>query len=399
MARAIASNALTIGIVILLAVAGILAWGRSEYAGQGPLEEAICLLVPSGASMTSVSKDLEARGAISSSAIFRIGADYEDKSEQLKAGSFVVPAGASMENIIEVVTASGRSTCGTDINLQIGVNVARVIVRELDPATQEQLELARVDLGAELPPLDMNLAVESTIAGGTVSLGSLMERPSTSYRVTLAEGVTSWQVVESLKAAEFLSGEISEIPAEGYLAPDSYETTRGGNRAAILERMEAKQETILAELWQTRQAGLPLESPEEALTLASIVEKETGVAAERPLVASVFVNRLNQGMRLQTDPTVIYGITEGKGVLGRGLRQSELRGATPYNTYVIQGLPPTPIANPGRQAIAATLNPDTSDYLFFVADGTGGHAFAATLREHNVNVARWREIEAGQANQ
>ncbi|SDK36457.1 endolytic transglycosylase MltG [Aliiruegeria lutimaris] len=399
MARAIASNALTIGIVILLAVAGILAWGRSEFAGQGPLEEAICLLVPSGASMTSVSKDLEARGAISNSAVFRIGADYEDKSAQLKAGSFVVPAGASMQDIIAVVTASGRSTCGTDINLQIGVNVARVLVRELDPATQEQQELARIDLGAELPPLDMNLAVESTIAGGTVSLGTLMERPSTSYRVTLAEGVTSWQVVESLKAAAFLSGEISEIPAEGHLAPDSYETTRGGNRAAILERMEAKQETIVAELWQTRQAGLPLESPEEALTLASIVEKETGVPEERPLVASVFVNRLNQGMRLQTDPTVIYGITEGKGVLGRGLRQSELRDATPYNTYVIQGLPPTPIANPGRQAISATLNPDASDYLFFVADGTGGHAFASTLREHNVNVARWREIEAKQANQ
>jgi UPF0755 protein len=134
------------------------------------------------------------------------------------------------------------------------------------------------------------------------------------------------------------------------------------------------------------------------LVLASIVEKETAVADERKQVASVFVNRLNQGMRLQTDPTVIYGITKGQGSLGRGLRQSELRGATPYNTYVINGLPPTPIANPGRDAIEAALNPDTTELLFFVADGTGGHAFATTLAEHNANVAKWREIERARDN-
>jgi UPF0755 protein len=130
--------------------------------------------------------------------------------------------------------------------------------------------------------------------------------------------------------------------------------------------------------------------------MASIIEKETGIAEERGRVASVFINRLQQGMRLQTDPTVIYGITKGEGVLGRGLRQSELRRETPYNTYVIDGLPPTPIANPGAEAIKAAVNPDTSDFLFFVADGTGGHAFAETLEEHNDNVARWRQIEAEQ---
>ena len=141
---------------------------------------------------------------------------------------------------------------------------------------------------------------------------------------------------------------------------------------------------------------MPLETPQEALTLASIVEKETGVAEERPLVASVFINRLRKGMRLQTDPAVIYGVTNGQGVLGRGLRQSELRKETPYNTYVIEGLPPTPIANPGLDSIRAVLNPAESDYIFFVADGSGGHAFAATLAEHNKNVAAWRAIEAQQ---
>jgi UPF0755 protein len=172
---------------------------------------------------------------------------------------------------------------------------------------------------------------------------------------------------------------------------------KGADRADLLAEMGARQARILAELWPDRAEGLPFDTPEEAMVLASIIEKETGVAEERALVASVFVNRLERGMKLQTDPAVIYGITEGKGVLGRGLRQSELRRETPYNTYVINGLPPTPIANPGRGAIEAALNPAASDYLFFVADGSGGHAFAETLAEHNENVARWRKIEAEQA--
>ena len=158
--------------------------------------------------------------------------------------------------------------------------------------------------------------------------------------------------------------------------------------------MQDRQSRILTDLWAARDTTVPLQSADEALILASIVEKETAIAEERGQVASVFVNRLNQGMRLQTDPTVIYGITNGQGALGRGLRQSALRRETPYNAYVIDGLPPTPIANPGREAIAAALNPDSTDYLFFVADGTGGHAFAETLAEHNENVSRWREIEA-----
>ncbi len=181
------------------------------------------------------------------------------------------------------------------------------------------------------------------------------------------------------------------------MSPDSYEVDKGADRAEPDRRDEPNgRAAILAELWAARAEGLPYETPEEALIMASIVEKETGMPEERKQVASVFVNRLAQGMKLQTDPTVIYGITKGEGVLGRGLRQSELRRETPYNTYVIDGLPPTPIANPGRLSIEAALNPDTTDYLFFVADGTGGHAFAETLDEHNANVAKWRAIEAQQ---
>jgi UPF0755 protein len=161
--------------------------------------------------------------------------------------------------------------------------------------------------------------------------------------------------------------------------------------------MAEQQELWVSAAWEARDADLPLESPEELLILASIIEKETGQPEERGQVASVFVNRLNQGMRLQTDPTVIYGITRGEGVLGRGLRQSELRRRTDWNTYVIEGLPPTPIANPGAEAIRAALDPDSTEYIFFVADGTGGHAFATNLDDHNRNVAVWRQIEAERA--
>jgi UPF0755 protein len=169
-------------------------------------------------------------------------------------------------------------------------------------------------------------------------------------------------------------------------------------RADILDQMREAQLDRISAAWAARDPDVPLESPEELLTLASIVEKETGVPEERGTVAAVFVNRLRQGMRLQTDPTVIYGVTRGQGVLGRGLRQSELRAQTPWNTYVIDGLPPTPIANPGRASLEAAANPPDSPYVFFVADGTGGHAFAETLEEHNANVARWRQIEAERQN-
>lgn len=360
--RHLASNTITFMIVGLAGAAGVIAWGVNEYSGEGPLETAMCLRVEPGTNMRAVSARLEEQGAIGSAPIFRIGAEYSEKAGQLKAGSHLIPEQSSMEEILDIVTRGGASTCGTEILYKIGVNAVAAEVRELDPATSSYTELAEFDPtaeGVEIP----------------AEYETMRERADTRYRISMAEGVTSWQVVQALNAIDTLDGDVEEIPAEGSLAPDSYEIAPGTQVAAVLERMEAAQAAILAEAWENRAEGLPLETPEEALILASIVEKETGVAAERPQVASVFVNRLRQGMPLQTDPTVIYGITEGKGVLGRGLRRSELQAETPWNTYVINGLPPTPIANPGRAAIQAALNPASTDYVFFVADGTGGHAF------------------------
>ncbi len=215
-------------------------------------------------------------------------------------------------------------------------------------------------------------------------------------RLTLAEGLSALAVRGMLDQAEGLEGETPEALAEGWLAPDTYFYLKGESRAAVVARMEAAQKRILDELWADRAADLPIATKEEALILASIVEKETAVAAERGRVAGVFVNRLRKGMRLQSDPTVIYGVAQGAD-LGRGLRRSELDAPTPYNTYAVAGLPPTPIANPGRDSIAAVLNPLATKDLYFVADGSGGHAFAETLEQHNANVRRWRQIERDRA--
>ena len=209
--------------------------------------------------------------------------------------------------------------------------------------------------------------------------------------VTLPEGWSAAQAYDILMAEDILTGEI-DIPEEGTLWPDTYEVTRGESRASVITRMQRAHDRNLAELWAQRGPNTVVNSPEEAVILASIVEKETAVAEERPMVASVFSNRIRLGMRLESDPTIIYGITQGR-PLGRGIRRSELDRRTEWNTYQIDGLPPTPIANPGREAIAAVLNPPRSDALFFVADGTGGHAFASTYAEHQQNVARWRAIE------
>lgn len=377
--RAIASNALTILVVGLFLVGGLILWGQTQYQSEGPLETAICLRVESGSNMTRVSRELEDQGAISNATIFRMAADYTDRAQQLKAGSFLVREGASMEQIIGEITSSGASTCGSEIEYRIGVTRAQTRVRELNPATLEFDEIAEFDMAEEETPAPYQ---------------EKRQEADTRYRVSLAEGVTSWQVVEALKGFEALSGEISEIPAEGSLAPDSYDVAAGQDRNEILKAMQDKQQLRINAAWENRQEGLPLESPEEMLILASIIEKETGVPGERGQVASVFVNRLNQGMRLQTDPTVIYGVTKGQGTLGRGLRRSELNRPTPWNTYQIDGLPPTPIANPGLASLEAAVAPDNTNYVFFVADGTGGHAFAETLQEHNRNVAKWREIEA-----
>lgn len=377
--RHIASNALTFLVILTFLVGGVILWGQSEYNARGPLEEPICLRVDRGSSMRAVSRELQDEGAITNGTIFRVGADYTNKNNELKAGSWLLPEGASMAEIIDLVTRGGASTCGTEVVYRIGVTDSVIAVRELDPATSRYVEKAAFTPGAG----DIPEAYET-----------LRDQADTRYRIAVAEGATSWQIVEGLKSVDVLAGEVDKIPPEGSLAPDSYEVRAGDSRAGVIEKMLANQDVIVAEAWENRPEDLPVNSPDELLILASIIEKETGVPEERRQVASVFVNRLRAGMRLQTDPTVIYGITKGEGVLGRGLRQSELRRATPWNTYVIEGLPPTPIANPGRASIEAAVDPAETDFIFFVADGSGGHAFARTLDEHNRNVARWREIEA-----
>ena len=381
--RHIASNALTFFIVALFLLAGIVSFGSKQYSEAGPLEQAICLQVESGSNMRRVTQNLADEGAIKSAAVMRIGADYAKKENNLKAGSFLVPQAASMEEIVDIVTRGGRNTCGTEVVYRIGVTRTQVLVRELDPASNRFIEIAAFN-----PAQDEVPSAYATVKAET----------DTRYRVAMAEGVTSWQVLDALRNLDLLEMDVAEMPAEGSLAPDSYEFVLGTTVSSILDQMMAAQSQILTEAWVGRADGVPLASPQEALILASIVEKETGVPEERRQVASVFVNRLNQGMRLQTDPTVIYGITKGEGILGRGLRQSELRRETPWNTYVIPALPPTPIANPGRASIEAALNPDSSPFIFFVADGTGGHAFATTLADHNRNVQAWRVIEAERAN-
>jgi UPF0755 protein len=224
----------------------------------------------------------------------------------------------------------------------------------------------------------------------------LIEGKSIVYKLTLAEGLTSAMIIELVRGHPILLGEIGEVPAEGSLLPETYVFNRGTTRPELVGRMQADHTRVLDELWAGRAPNLPFATKEDAVILASIVEKETGVASERPRVAAVFVNRLRKGMKLQSDPTIIYGLTKGV-PLGRGIRQSELEKPTPYNTYVIVGLPPTPIANPGKASLAAVMNPAQTEDLFFVADGSGGHAFAATLEEHEKNVQKWREIERQRA--
>ena len=213
------------------------------------------------------------------------------------------------------------------------------------------------------------------------------------HAVTIPEGLTSQQIVDRLKESDVLVGDIKEIPPEGSLLPETYKIARGTNVRDLVRKMQESEKKLLERVWAQRNPDVPLRSPHEMLTLASIVEKETGKADERPRVAAVFINRLNKRMRLQSDPTIVYGLVGGRGTLGRGILASEVQKWTPYNTYVIDGLPPGPIANPGRAALEAVANPSRTQELYFVADGTGGHVFASSLDEHNRNVVRWRQIE------
>ena len=329
--RNLAANMLTVLIVAGVAIVVAIGIAKQQYAAPGPLAADTVVVIPRDSSATEISDILAEAGAIGNPMMFRLAARYSGQAPRLKFGEYNIPAGASVEQILALLA--------TGSNIQ--------------------------------------------------------------HRVTVAEGLTSWEVVELLKTVDVLSGEIPDVPPEGALAPDTYFVSRGQSRAGLLNRMMEVQTERLAGAWADRAEGLPIQSPEEALVLASIIEKETGVGAERAQVSSVFINRLNQGMLLQTDPTIIYGITRGQGPLGRGITVSDRDGKTErrdhgdvvFNTYVVEGLPPTPIANPGLAALEAAVNPAETKYLYFVADGTGGHAFSTTLREHNRNVAKWRKIE------
>jgi UPF0755 protein len=224
-------------------------------------------------------------------------------------------------------------------------------------------------------------------------IATIVEGKVVQHAVTIPEGLTSEQILTRLTDNDIFAGTVREIPREGTLLPETYKFPRGTTREQVIQRMQQTQKRVLAEIWERRNPEIPVKSPEQLVTLASIVEKETGKADERSRVAAVFVNRLRQKIKLQSDPTIIYGLVGGKGTLGRPIKRSEIQQPSPYNTYVVEGLPPGPIANPGRASLEAAANPARTRDLFFVADGTGGHTFTETYDQHQKNVAKLRTLE------
>ncbi|MBU6457178.1 MAG: endolytic transglycosylase MltG [Bradyrhizobium sp.] len=224
-------------------------------------------------------------------------------------------------------------------------------------------------------------------------IGTMVEGKVVQHAVTIPEGLTSEQIVARLSDNDIFAGTIHEIPREGTLLPETYKFPRGTTRDQVIARMQQAQKRVVAEIWEHRNPDIPVKTPEQLVTLASIIEKETGKADERSRVAAVYVNRLRQKMKLQSDPTIIYGLVGGKGTLGRPIKRSEITQPSPYNTYVVDGLPPGPIANPGRASLEAAANPARTRDLFFVADGTGGHTFSETYDQHQKNVAKFRAME------
>jgi UPF0755 protein len=290
---------------------------------------------------------------------------------------------------------AGPLPAQTTIILPPGIGVAGIAARLQDArvidlpwlfaaAVRLRDDAGRLQAGEYAFParVSMQAAIDMLVQGRTVV-----------HRLAVPEGLTVAQVLRLMEQAEALAGEVPAPPAEGSLLPDTYHYTRDDQRQAMIERMQGAMRATLAALWPQRAPDLPLASPEEAVVLASIVERETAVDAERPLIAGVFYNRLARGMRLQSDPTVVYAASGGLGRLERPLTRQDLQIDDPYNTYLHAGLPPGPIANPGRAALEAVLHPAPTEHLYFVADGNGGHAFAPTLAEHNRNVRRWRDLQ------
>ncbi len=322
----------TMTLMLLLGV-GTGIWCLHEYRKPGPLTETRLILIDRGSGLASIAARLQSEGAITQDLIFKIAARLKKVHTQLKAGEYEIPPHASMAQILQKMVA-----------------------------------------------------------------GEVYDR-----KVTFREGLTSWQVVQILNRTAELSGDpITTIPEEGSLLPDTYHYMKSDTRAKLIEQMQTAMKKTQDDLWPTRVADLPIVNMSEVMVLASIVEKETGVPDERRKVAGVFINRLKRGMPMQSDPTAIYALTKGEikedgmGPLGRRLLRKDLEIDSPYNTYKYPGLPPGPIANPGRESIAAVLNPEAHNFIYFVADGTGGHVFAETLAEHEANVAKWRKIRAAQ---
>ncbi len=298
---------------------------------------------------------------------------------RFEESNFAAPGPAGMEMIVTVSSGAPLQQIATQLE-NTGV---------LEDAFLFRIGVMRREAATELKAGEYRIPANASMAR---VLEMLRNHEAIQHRITIAEGLTSNMALAIVQSDPILSGEAEEVPPEGSLLPETYLFERGTTRQQIVERMRQAQVDLLAELWPTRNPDLPFDTMEEAIILASIVEKETGVASERPRIASVFVNRLRIGMRLESDPTIIYGLTGGE-PLGRGLRVSEIEAPNEYSTYQIDRFPPTPICNPGRDAIAAVLNPPDGDELYFVADGTGGHAFARTYNEHLRNVADWRRME------
>jgi len=283
------------------------------------------------------------------------------------------------DTVISVPQGSGASTIAARLEKDGLINSADMFKL-----------LVRIDeVGSSLKAGEFLIPAGSSMRG---IVKILQEGDAILYPFTAPEGLTSAQILRSMAKVETLIDDNPEIPAEGTLLPETYMTPRGMTRAELIADMKKAQSDLLDKLWDNRAKDLPVKTKAEAIILASIVEKETGVTSERDVVAGLFINRLRRGMRLQSDPTIIYGLTKGE-PLGRGIRRSEIDGVTDWNTYQMDGLPKTAICNPGKAAIAAVLNPADTNYLYFVADGTGGHVFAKTLIEHNENVKNWRKIE------
>jgi UPF0755 protein len=314
---------MTIVVVGVLGTGAAVFFGKMQFERPGGLDQALPVTIDRGTDLAGIADLLQKAGAISSKWIFIAGVWLSSQQSNLKAGEYLIPARASMREIMD------------------------------------------------------------SMVGGRGIL----------YSITIPEGLTSQQIVDLLNEDDVLAGEITEIPPEGTLLPETYKFSRGDTRQNLVNRMRRDRDRLVTDIWNRRAKDLPISNIDEMVVLASVVEKETSLADERSRVAAVFINRLRLNMRLQSDPTVVYALFGGKGKpSGFALSRADLDTPSPFNTYASDGLPPSPIANPGQASLEAVANPSRTRDLFFVADGTGGHAFAESYEEHLRNVARWREM-------